>query len=153
MSCSTNSTVIACRPSAVITMSIIGNFSSADTPLVGSSSSSSLGWPVSAIAMSSSLRTPPGSSATLRSRCSLSLKRTSSSSARATAVGVRAACQNESFWPWQAVATSILSSTVSSAHNCGIWNERATPRRVIARGDKAVMSRSSSEMLPSSGFR
>ena len=44
-------------------VSIIGNFSSAETPLVGSSSSSSLGAPVSAIAMSSSLRTPPGSSA------------------------------------------------------------------------------------------
>ena len=44
-------------------VSIIGNFSSAETPLVGSSSSSSLGRAVSAMAMSSSLRTPPGSSA------------------------------------------------------------------------------------------
>ena len=49
-------------------VSIIGYFSCAETPLVGSSSSSSCGRPVNAIAMSSSLRTPPGSSATRRPR-------------------------------------------------------------------------------------
>jgi hypothetical protein len=40
------------------------NSSSADTPLIGSSSNSSFGALVSAIAMSSNLRSPPGNSAT-----------------------------------------------------------------------------------------
>ena len=134
-------------------VSIIGNFSSADTPLVGSSSSSSLGWPVNAMAMSSSLRTPPGSSATRRSRCSLRRKRSSSTSARSIADARRAGCQKLRRWSWQALATSMLSSTVRSPYSCGIWNERATPSRVMARGSSGVMSRPSSVMRPSSGFR
>src|SRR3954469_4526082 len=66
--------------------------------------------------------------------------------------GVRAGCQYERRAA-QAAAISMLSSTLISAQSCGIWKERATPRRMMARGPSAVMSRPSSEMEPRSGLR
>ena len=68
MSCSTNSTVMRRVLSADITTSISPNFSSIEMPLVGSSSSSTRGWPATAIAMSRSLRTPCGNVAARASR-------------------------------------------------------------------------------------
>src|SRR3954464_7507649 len=47
----------------------------------------------------------------------------------------------------------MLSSTLISAQSCGIWNERATPRRMMWRGPSPVMSRPSSVMAPESGLR
>ena len=83
MSCSTKSTVAASPSSASMTRSMVGNFSSALTPEVGSSSSSSFGWRASAMAMSSSLRTPPASSVTRPvARRACRPKRCSSASAR-----------------------------------------------------------------------
>ena len=135
-------------------MSIIGNFSSADTPLVGSSSSSSFGRTVSAIAMSSSLRTPPGSSTT---RPVAVLGQAEALQQRLGALpphaARRAGCQKLKCASWQAPATSMLSSTDSSPNSCGIWNERATPRPAMARGCSAVMSRPSKWMWPASGLR
>jgi hypothetical protein len=61
--------------------------------------------------------------------------------------------QNDSRCPWQASATSMFSSTDIAGNSCGIWNERATPSRVIARGSSRVMSRPPSTMLPVSGLR
>jgi hypothetical protein len=101
-------------------VSIIGNFSSADTPLVGSSSNKSLGERVKAIAMSSSLRTPPGNSATRRLRCSLKAKRSNKVSARSTAWARRAERQKLKCPSWQALATSMLSMTDKSPKSCGI---------------------------------
>ena len=47
-------------------------------------------------------------------------KRASKVSARATAEGRSAGCQKLSRSSWQALATSMLSSTLSSAQSCGI---------------------------------
>ena len=64
MSCSTKITATFSPASAAITRSISGNFSSEETPEVGSSRSSTRGWLTSAMAMSINLRTPPGSCST-----------------------------------------------------------------------------------------
>ena len=64
MSCSTKRTVTSVLFKASLIVSIMGYFSATYTPLVGSSSKSNFGSPVKAIAISSNLRTPPGSSAT-----------------------------------------------------------------------------------------
>ena len=61
MSCSTKITVTPAARAAPITTSMMANFSSAETPLVGSSSSSSRERLDSAMATSSSLRMPSGS--------------------------------------------------------------------------------------------
>ena len=39
-------------------------------------------------------------------------------------------------------ATSRLSSTLSSGNSCGIWNDRQIPMRITWRGLSLVMSRS-----------
>src|SRR5579875_1779973 len=56
MSCSTNITPAPLWASGASSVSIRANFSSLLTPLVGSSSSTSFGWPPVAIAISRSLR-------------------------------------------------------------------------------------------------
>ena len=53
----------------------------------------------------------------------------------------------------QALAISMLSSTLRSPYSCGIWNERATPRWVMALGCSGVMSWPSTRMWPTSGLR
>src|SRR2546426_1801624 len=57
MSCSTNSTVAPSARTAAMIISMITNFSSADTPLVGSSSSRILGLATMVSAISSSFLT------------------------------------------------------------------------------------------------
>ena len=93
-------------------VSIMGNFSSAATPLVGSSNSNKRGAPVMAKAMSISLRRPPGNSDTKRSRCLSKLKRDNTSSARNTRAAVAAGNQVDKRFSWQANATNMFSSTV-----------------------------------------
>ena len=88
--------------------------------------------------MSSSLRTPPGSSAHARGRGARPGESARAAPRRASTASARCAgCQKLRRASWQALATSMLSSTVRSPYSCGIWNERATPRRVIARGASA----------------
>ncbi len=84
MSCSTKSTVTFSARMAPSTRSMRANFSSAETPLVGSSRSRILGFTASAMAMSSSLRIPSGSTEAGSSRYSARRKRSSVSSATAS---------------------------------------------------------------------
>ncbi len=85
MSCSTKSTVTPALRTTCITRSMMANFSSALTPLVGSSSKRTLGFTTSAMAMSSSLRTPSGRTPAGESRWAARRKRASIVSAAASA--------------------------------------------------------------------
>src|ERR1700691_3962512 len=154
ISCSTNSTVVSVPSTARMITSISGNFSSAATPLVGSSSNRSLGLHVTDMATSTSLRTPPGNTAIVCSRYSRKRKRPRRSSSSAMPRSERAGCHDDIPWSRKiASAKSKFWSNVRLVKSCGIWNERLTPSRRTCRGARPVMSLPSSMTWPASGFK
>ena len=56
---------------------------------------------------------------------------------RASGIGIVARVWKCACARLQCRAVSMFSSTVMCRHSCGIWKERATPRRVISRASAA----------------
>ena len=119
------------------------NFSSAATPLVGSSSSSSLGRATSAIATSSSLRMPSGSSPAGRPAYALEREARKHLLRRLLgALGARDALGDE-----QVLAHAERGEELRDL-------ERARqPHAVISRGERPTRSWPSKRMRPLSGRR
>ena len=132
---------------------MIANFSEEATPEVGSSISSSRGFSASATAISTSLRLPSGNSPALRSATSRMLTRSSrfSMSARSGRSCSGRISEVRPLCP--AAAINRFSITVWSRNNCGIWNARAIPKRVMSRGRCAVISRPRNRTVPACGFK
>lgn len=129
---------------------MISNFSCELTPLVGSSINSRLGDSANATAISTSLRTPSGSEPIWRAACGSRPKMANSSSASSRA-GLRYSEDSVQNPSRAASASNRFSSTDCSENNCGSWNVRAMPRRVIARGASRVKSWSPKRTLPCVG--
>ena len=127
---------------------MIANFSSAETPLVGSSRSRTRGFTTSAIATSRSFRTPSGSRPAGRSRYAASPNRSSISSVAVPArAGERSECaQACAAAATMPTATRRFSRALSVLKSCGIWKERDTPSCVTRRGWSAVSSWPSQRM-------
>jgi hypothetical protein len=131
---------------------MVANFSSALTPLVGSSSSSRRGCAVSAMAMSSSLRTPPASSRTAAScgvrQVEFAQQRSQRAAIRLSRAGFRK-CRARG-------AGRADEHVVQHRHVQAQLRdlERAAPRRARdSRGERRVMSAPASRMLPRVGLR
>ena len=88
---------------------MMSNFSSVDTPLVGSSSIKILGLTAIAIAISSNLRTPPGRTRVNLSRYAVNPKRSRDSSANWRI-----------FFPYPGIIDSVFVKRLS------LWADRET---------------------------
>src|SRR5882757_4581183 len=129
--------------------------SSAPMPAIGSSSSSRLGSPASAMAISSWRCSP-----WLRAEASVSARWASPTSARPCRAGRRrdssrrASARKRKEWPACAcTASATLSTAVNSRSTDVIWKERASPSRTRACVGRRVTSRPANWMVPESGLR
>src|SRR5216684_1337665 len=129
--------------------------SSAPMPAIGSSSSSRLGSPASAMAISSWRCSP-----WLSAAASVSARAASPTSARPCRAGRRrlssrrASARKRKEWPaWAWTASATLSRAVNSRSTEVIWKERARPSRTRACVGRRVTSRPAKWMAPESGLK
>ena len=123
------------------------------TPAHGSSSSTSRGAGMNAIAMSISFcwpydRLPAGRCATCCRR-NISIIRSACSPRPASGLANR----RDASVPLNSCAAAIrLSRTDSLTNTCSVWNVRPTPRRDSSSGDMPVMSSPQNATRPASGL-
>src|SRR6185437_3581934 len=153
MSCSISSMPQRCfRPRKRPTMRWL---SSGPMPAIGSSSSSSLGSPASAMAISSWRCSPwLSDEAGVAARAS---RPTAARPRRAASVRLasrRTSARKRKEWPrWACWASATFSMELKSRSTEVIWNERASPSRTRAWVGRRVMSRPRKRMVPESGAR
>src|SRR5579883_1045591 len=151
MSCSISSMArLPFRPRRKCTMS---RDSSAPMPAIGSSSSSSLGSPASAIAISSWRCSPwLSAAASTPARSSRPTALRPAHARSRSARSLRASRRKRNEWPrWACTASATLSIARKSRSTEVIWKERARPSRTRACVGNRVMSRPSKWMVPESG--
>src|SRR5579883_2725407 len=153
MSCSISSMPQRCfSPRRRATMRWL---SSGPIPAIGSSSSSSLGSPPSAMAISS-WRCSPWLSAEARvlARASSPTAARPRRAASVRLVSRRTSARKRKEWPrWACWASATFSSALKSRSTEVIWNERASPSRTRALVGRRVMSRPRKRIVPASGAK
>ncbi|MNL57520.1 hypothetical protein D3C87_1810920 [compost metagenome] len=114
---------------------------------------SSLGRSASAMATSSSLRLPSGSSMEASSASGNRPTRSSVASTSRSSMVLSSDRNQLSSLLRRAAAICTHWRTVCSVNSCGNWKDRPSPRRTILRGAMAVTSLPSKYTLPLAGAR
>ena len=144
MSCSTKSTVVAASGASAVHDAVhrSANFSSAETPEVGSSSSSSLGRRGQRHGDVEQLAHAAGELRDGRSPCRRGRSAEQQFERLVAARCASAGDQNDKpVLAQPEMATSKIFDRREFNESCGIWNEREMPSRATLRGESSLMSR------------